>query len=543
MILNPGKPDERVFELKPGANSIGRTKANDIFVLHKSLSRQHARVSFAEGKWTVEDLGSKNGTFVDGVRVHGRELKNAHYIKCGDVVFSFVTRADAASGLPVALPTLMCDVQADPSRKPLTELLVHRGGEDVQGTALNLRASTPADRAQEKLQILLKVSELLSSPRSIDDLLATIVDLAFQIMDVDRGTVVMQDASGELVARVTRNRRGESSATAPFSRQIVGYAMAEGKGALFANAQSDARLQGVGSILQQSICSSMCAPLKPPGDRPPFGALYVDNVTRPNGFAQEDLEFLTAFANQAAVAVDNATLSARLAEEAVARTTLLRFFPRKAIDSIMASGGVLESIDTEATALFCDIAGYTALSATLPPREIIQLLNAYFPIMADIVFQEEGTLEKYIGDALLAVWGAPIRTDNDSLHAVSAAVAMQRSMEALNQRWRQGRAERGLDPGPRLEIHIGINSGPVAAGNIGTEHYLQYATIGDATNVASRICGVAQDGEIVIDDGTFLKLPPGRFQCEALPPTHVKGKTEALLLHRVDWRTPHPGGE
>ncbi len=127
-------------------------------------------------------------------------------------------------------------------------------------------------------------------------------------------------------------------------------------------------------------------------------------------------------------------------------------------------------------------------------------------------------------------------TEHDSLRAVSAAVDMQAAMYELNDRWKQSRAMRGLEPGPELLIHIGINSGPVAAGNIGSEHFLQYATIGDATNVASRVCGVAEATEIVIDDGTHAKLPKGKFRTEALPPTHVKGKSEPLLLHRVLWR-------
>jgi adenylate cyclase len=532
-----------VFELRDGENTIGRTKANDVFVLHKSLSRQHARLQMSDGAWLIEDLGSKNGTFVDGVRVERRDLGEAHYIKCGDVVFSFVSeeKGSRLSNRPpqaTTSPTLICDVQSDPALRSLSQLLtLPSHGQTTPGaTALNLRAATAEERAREKLQILLKVSEMLSSPASIDEVLATILDLAFQILDVDRGTVLTLDEVGALQPRVSRTRSDQASeAEGSYSHQIVDYVIREGHGALFANTQADPRIDGSGSILSQSICASMCAPLKPRDDRPVFGVLYVDNVTRPDRFTQEDLEFLTAFANQAAVAVDNAMLSARLAEEAVARNSLLRFFPPAAIDAIMGSGR-LEAIETVATALFCDISGYTSLSAKLAPREVIQLLNAYFPRMADVVFRYEGTLEKYIGDALLAVWGAPIRTEHDAERAVAAAIDMQRAMGNLNLEWRRRCAANGIDPGPELAIHIGINTGPVAAGNIGTDQFLQYATIGDATNVASRICGVANAAEIVIDEATFAKLPEGRFDTEALPPTPVKGKEQPLSLHRVRWQ-------
>ncbi len=539
LILNPGKPDERVFELRDGVSSIGRTKQNDIFILHKSLSRTHAELRCVDGKWAIEDLRSKNGTFVDGVRVARRELGAAHYVKCGDVVFSFVGGdAPPASLVDGGVPAMVCSLESDPLTQPLERLLSRLPSNALAAgsSALHLKSATAAERARDKLHILLKVSELLSSPSSIDELLAKILELAFQILDIDRGTVLTVDEAGVPAPRVSRSRVGPvADARDAFSRQIVGYVLEHGVGALFADTHADPRLREEGSILQQSICASMCAPLKPRDDRPPLGAIYVDNRTRTHGFNQEDLEFLTAFANQAAAAVDNALLTARLAEEAVTRSTLMRFFPPTAIEAILAGGAALEPTETEATALFCDISGYTALSAEVPPREVIRLLNGYFPVMADIVFRHEGTLEKYIGDALLAVWGAPLRTEDDALRAVSAAVDMQRAMRALARDFCADRVARGLAPGPELAIHIGINSGPVAAGNIGSQRFLQYATIGDATNVASRICAVAQPTEIVIDGGTFARLPAGRFRAEVLPPTRVKGKTEPLSLVRILW--------
>jgi adenylate cyclase len=240
----------------------------------------------------------------------------------------------------------------------------------------------------------------------------------------------------------------------------------------------------------------MCAPLKARGRL--LGALYVDNLTRPDRFNQEDLEFLSAFANQAAIAVDNAVLSSKLAEEAVARSNLLRFFPPTSIEAILAGGASLEAMETEATALFCDVSGYTELSSALAPRDVIGLLNEYFPVMADVVFKHEGTLEKYIGDALLAVWGAPL-------------------------------------PRP-LAIHVGVNTGLVAAGNIGSSRYLQYATIGDATNVASRICDAAAPGEIVVDARTAQGVATAGMALESLGRVALKGKAEPEELFRVSWR-------
>jgi adenylate cyclase len=197
----------------------------------------------------------------------------------------------------------------------------------------------------------------------------------------------------------------------------------------------------------------------------------------------------------------------------------------------MARGAPLETIETEVTVLFSDISGFTALSSTLEPRQVVDLLNDYFPVMAEIVFKYEGTLEKYIGDALMAVWGAPFSHPDDADRAVRAAVEMQRALAELNARWRaQGR--------PELQIHVGLNTGRVAAGNIGSEQYLQYATIGDATNVASRVCSAAADGEICMNSTTFERWRDRAWPTNPLPPVQVKGKREPLSLHRLDWREP-----
>jgi adenylate cyclase len=163
----------------------------------------------------------------------------------------------------------------------------------------------------------------------------------------------------------------------------------------------------------------------------------------------------------------------------------------------------------------------------MKPTEIIRLLNEYFPVMAEIVFRHEGTLEKYIGDALLAVWGVPLEHQDDARRAVRAAIEMQRAIVKLNESWAGTR---------EIGVHIGVNTGPVAAGNIGSPQYIQYATIGDTTNVASRVCGEARRGEIVIDDRTAAHLRGTEVKLTNLGMVHLRGKADPALLHRVEWR-------
>jgi adenylate cyclase len=532
LVVGPGRVDERRFVVKPEGVTVGRTKENDVWVLHASLSRNHARLEWAAGKLFVVDLASKNGTFVNGERIQRREVRPGDTVRCGDVSLVLVDDAGHAAGaiplgaLATPAPTSIFQSDRDVTRLPIQGLIAPQGG-SLHKTSLRLPTVEPVSRAQGKLEILLKVSQLLSSPRDVDSLLREVLDLIFLIMDIDRAAVLMVDASGELVPRVVKSSRPGPVPDRFYSAHIVEFVKERGVSALFADAQLDPRLDKARSIVSQSICSSMCAPLKPRDKL--LGVLYVDNLSAPDRFTSEDLEFLGAFASQAAVAIDNADLYRRLEEEAVLRSRLTRFFsPATAAKLAATKGGALDVVETEVTALFSDITGFTSMSARMRPRQVIDMLNDYFPPMADIVFNRGGTLEKYIGDALMAVWGAPFAGVDDADRAILAAVEMQQALVTLN----TARSGKGLEP---IRIHIGINTGIVAAGNIGSERYLQYATLGDATNVASRVCDAAPAGEILVSETTRQRLTTARFPLEPLGPVPLKGRDEPLVLHRLRW--------
>jgi adenylate cyclase len=524
LIVNPGLLDEQQYPLPPeGHSTIGRTEENSIRVLHMSLSRKHARLECEGDRVVLVDLGSKNGTLVNGVRVDRFSLQDGDSFQCGDVTFKLSSAPGAfepthVQGLKTRFSPLSMEELLELDRAP------------GSASALRVRSAREADlRSSEKLRVLLKVSQMLSSPGPIDGLLERVLHLVFQILEVDRVAILLVDPStGTLRPRVARLSTGELPSGSFYSQHVVDYVRKHSVAALFADAREDPRLDGANSVMLQSIRSAMCVPLKPQDDV--LGVLYVDNLAQANRFTEEDLEFLTAFGNQAAIALENSMLSQRLAEEAVLRNAYLRFFPPAVIKKLQSERRAqLGIVETEVTVLFSDISGFTSLSSTLHPRQIVDLLNEYFPAMVDIVFRHEGTLEKYIGDALMAVWGAPFSQPEDADRALRAAVEMQRALADLNARWRsQGKSE--------LKIHVGLNTGRVAAGNIGSEQYLQYATIGDATNVASRICDATPPGEIRLAEATFQRTQERSWPLTKLAPVQVKGKQEPLTLYRVEWR-------
>lgn len=526
--MNPGLPDEQVFALGEGVTFIGRDVENQISVLHRSLSRQHARLDMAGGKVILTDLQSKNGTFVGSTRITRHELQAGDAFTCGAVTFRLLGESPET----LVSPKLTHEARAL-SQVTLQELLGAKG-DLARTSALKLGTTPVVERDRDKLQILLKVSQFLSSPGTIDNLMERSLELVFQVLEVDRAVILLVDPNTRgLRPHVARTSDGSKELAQVYSRHITNYVQQRGVAALFADARLDPRLDTAESVVQQSIYAAMCAPLKAREEL--LGVLYLDNLRRPERFSQEDLEFLSSFANQVGIALENSMLYRRIEQEAIRRNNYQRFFPPSALERLehSSTGMELGAKEAQVTTLFSDIAGFTQLSSTMRPTDVVDMLNAYFPIMADIVFEQEGTLEKYIGDALMATWGAPFSHPDDADRALRAAVRMQQALLQLND-------ERRAKNQGELQIHIGLNSGPVAAGNIGSRRFLQYATIGDTTNVASRVCSAASAGEILITQSTFDVLSDKRWPLERLPPTPVKGKDAPLTLYRVDWRRGAP---
>jgi len=187
--------------------------------------------------------------------------------------------------------------------------------------------------------------------------------------------------------------------------------------------------------------------------------------------------------------------------------------------------GRLPSEKRPVVIFFSDIRGFTPMSETMSPDDIATLLTEYFTEMVEVVFEHGGTLDKFMGDAIMALWGAPMAHEDDADRAMSCALDQLAALERLNTKWKdQGR--------PELGIGIGINFGEVFAGNIGSDRRLEYTVIGDAVNTASRLCSSAGPNQILISEPFFeqLKRPPS---VETLDPIQVKGKSKKVPVYRV----------
>jgi adenylate cyclase len=516
LVIEHAGGESREFELQNGPNFIGRAPDNAVVISHASLSRRHACLFVERDAVRLTDLDSKNGTFVHGVRIREVLIEAGGSFRCGDVSL-------ALRGEPAARVGPLLEIDLSQRRPQLSDFWAR--SDDTRAPASTPEPGERRQVRQQRGKSLLHVFEALAALRS-EDVLERVLDLLFQVLPIDHAAVLLgEPGTTRMLPGAARSRDRFSGCEC--SQHVVDYVRQHGTAVLFANASQDPRLAGAHSIVDQDIRASLCVPL--PLRARQSGVLYVDTRRSTSTFGQEDLEFLCVFAGYAAITLDNVSLAKQLEEEAVLRSHLLRFFPASTATQILASGRTsLAPVKTLVTALFCDLTGFTTLSSTKDPTDVVRLLNQYFQTVAEVVFRLGGTLEKYIGDALLAVWGAPFSRADDAARAVQAAVEMQRKCMELEHTWRSA-------DGVALGIHIGLDTGLVAAGNIGSERYLQYATIGEATTLASRICSAAQSGDILISGATCHALADTHFDLVPMPAIHVKGRSQPLEVWRVTW--------
>jgi adenylate cyclase len=527
---------EQSIDLQLGRKLVvGRAVTSDVPIYDPTISRRHAEIVLTEHGVRVTDLGSSNGTFLNGAKVTEAEAGANDVVTFGKVAFR-VKEVTAPTRRPQVVPA-----PAD-FPKPgtgqggggtIVRQLPVSGGvpaiviDEPQGAShLKVKGETQVERREKKLSLLLEVSKELSKQQELDRLLDKVVDFTFQIMNVDRVSILLLDGkSDELVPRISKSRTGDASAAKHVPQSIARKAVEERVAILSDNAAADERFKGK-SILIQSVRSAMCTPLMG-SDQKVLGILYVDNLTATHSFADEDLEFLIAFGGLTAIAIENSQLSERIRREALVRSNFERYFSPN-IASVIASqqdAGKLPSQKQPVVVFFSDIRGFTPMSETMNPDEIAGLLTDYFTEMVDIVFEHSGTLDKFMGDAIMALWGAPIGHADDADRAMQCAIDQLETLEKMNAKWK----ESGRQP---LAIGIGINYGEVFAGNIGSNRRLEYTVIGDAVNTASRLCSSAGRNEILISEPFYkaLKNPP---KVEALEPIQVKGKTKKVTVYRV----------
>ena len=511
------------FELRAGLPLVlGRALSSDLPVLDPTVSRKHAELTIEPESVQVRDLGSSNGTFVNGTRVSTTSIRIGDRVVFGKILFEL-------QGLS---SMLIDDGTAETKRRaaragttvirqvpvPDADLTLERAlrASGVQPAVDETAVALPQhERDRLRLTLLLEVSKALTRAPDVDALLEKMLHFTFRLVEVDQASMLLLDEDNRLVERQTRVRDGCEMHEVPIP---LAESALDQKSALL----SDNATNHGGEFSRTSVCAPLIG-----GEGRSLGVLYVDSAGSTRRVDDDDLEFIVAFAGIGAVALDNLRFAERSRHEALVRGNFERFFTPMLAARIAAAPESLRlgGERRDVAVLFSDIRGFTTLAARLTPVETARLLTEYFSEMADCVFKHGGTLDKFIGDEVMAQWGAPISEPDDADRAVAAALDMIDALHRLNANWlSQGR--------PRLQVGIGINFGEAFAGYLGSERRLEYTVIGDTVNTAKRLCTAAQGGEILVSQSLRQSLTRTHDLADHAP-LEIQSRPEPILVYRV----------
>jgi len=523
--------------------TIGRAPDNVVVLDDPRASRYHAHVKAGEeGSFLVVDGAIINGqlrrsankVFINGEPRYEQPLKNGDKVTIGASTIRFEQEAEERT-----------DVRYDDKPLGHTQLLI--SANDVMTTVLRSKTELgPArDKVLEALQrkanilaALYEMSKTLGSVFDLNAIFSKATDIIFRSTPADRVVALLAEGNNldnpedvKLTPIATRARDEKLEAHArklTIGRTITRKVMRDRVALLSQDAAADEQFAGVDSIVSQGVRSTICAPLV--AESRVHGALYADRLDPFASFKPDDLELISAVAAQTAIAVENARAHERLAREEVARANYSRFLPEYVVTQMLENpdsfklGGVNQLI----TVLFADIRGFTRISEHAKPETIVHLLNRYFSAMTDIIFAHGGTLDKYLGDGLMALFGAPTATPQDAANAVNAAVAMQRRIIGINQELR-------AEGFPEIGVGIGLHTGEATVGYVGSERRSEYTAIGDTVNTASRLESNSKGGEILVSEAT-AKVARARYKLNPREPITVKNRQQPVLLWEVDWQ-------
>lgn len=497
---------EKLHRLKQGVTLIGRLPTCDLVLVDPSVSRQHASLRIIDTDCRLKDAGSRFGTYLDNTSVHEEvQVKPGATIKLGEV-------------------SLVLEQHVPEHALLSEEHQISEGpGTIIRPMKIDTTESThPGDG--HLLRLIADVGRALLSSQSLVDILNRVVDRAFDAVPADRAFLMLREADSDaLVARVLRHRDGTIPPNPTLSRMVVRRVMTERVALLASDATTDPGLSVTDSMLRFNIRSFMCAPLWNRDDV--VGVLYVDSP-RIAQFTGADLDAFTALTHAAAVAIEQARLSSQLLEETRRRERLQRYHSPAVVSRILQAtdgGEELSAHERDVSVMFCDLVGFTTLCEHIPPAQAAALLNTFLTRMTDVVFEHEGTLDKFLGDALLAVFGAPFDQPEHPMRAVQAALAMRRALTEMNR----------LQDGPNLQMRIAINSGIALTGDIGSPRRREFTVLGDIVNTAARIEELAGPGEIMISGATRKRLTDA-ISVSSRGSRELRGRTSILELFVVE---------
>lgn len=379
----------------------------------------------------------------------------------------------------------------------------------------------------EELNLMFDMAETFSSLIDYEKVNQTILEEAMDFLEVEGGWMVSYDQASEQIS--FRSSHGVDLRTVSyFNANFVLHVVQKGKPRLINDLSEALELPPIGKWPNAIIS----IPLKTKDEV--LGAITLVRYKSEAMFTAGDQKMLMVLGTQSGAALKNAILVKdlqqlynRLREQDRIRGVLGRYLPSQLVEKVIQGQEqlTLGGERVMATILFADIRGFTRIMSSMAPEKVVDLLNRYFTVMINCVFAHEGTLDKIMGDAVMAVFGAPISHENDEERAVRAGLDMQINIRRLN----EDLIKEGKEP---INVGMGIASGVVISGNVGSKDRMEFTVMGDPVNMAFRLQNAANKEQVLITESTYEKVN-GLFKVKPLEPMLVKGKSEPIQTYEV----------
>ncbi len=485
-------PHEEVYKIEKDTVSAGRLPSNDIALLDSSVSRNHFIIKRESGGYYIYDNGSSNGTFLNNKKIDSRaRLNDLDQISAGSVTFVF-------------------------REEELTTI------KEIPSSELNTIASSPSLLNNVYLDIIFSVARNALYLHDQAQFYADTIRLVCDAVKAEYGAILLiSGETGELALTAANHDYGQG--IRGISSSILNQSVKNRAGLLVRNASADNRFLNDSTIQNMGIYSALCAPIWE--KEHVYGAIYADRRISRVQFSEENLNFVTIIANLLALNIAHERLSHKIADERNIAEQIKRFVPMEAVagllDMIKNNPSSMWNVQevNRTTVMFADIVGFTTMAEKSSPAEIARILRAFFEKATTVVLSNGGSINKFLGDGFMAVFGTPVSHADDADRAIKSSVSLIEWVK---------KEENGI----RITLRIGMDTGPVVGIMVGSAQRLEYTVIGNTVNVASRLQSMADINQILIssDTNSFIKTP---VNTKLIGTTEVKGKQNPVTVYLV----------
>lgn len=503
------KGGNRPFELGDEPVTIGRGKNCDIRLEDGVVSKLHARIERDANGWRIQDLNSSNGTRIDGEKIQAARLAPGKSVRVGRTEL-LLDQTEIEEDAPED-QSFMTSVPAIPD-----DMFDQDGNLNPNFDADSPRTQVPELTDEDrKLRLIRLVGEAVVHVTSVSEVAAKILAIIIEETKADRGFVCLFEPDGSHVPIASQG--AEENERKSFSRTVL-KKMQEDKAGVLMRQSGDIEADA-SSLRAMAVQSTICVPLWTRHEI--MGFLSLDILRSRRSFTMSHLELLVAVSHQASLGIERARLSDLAQNERDTRDYLSQYVDHKILQTFLSSDSLDDPLTPReqiVTVLFCDIVSFTKISETLPPTQLAIFIGDHLTAMTEILFEHGGTVDKYIGDAVMALFGAPLAADDDPARAVQAALAMREHVTTT--------------AGRNVRLRFGIATGTAVVGNLGSSQRVEYTALGDTVNVASRLEHFARPNEIVIDEETKARLGD-EFAVEEIGEIDVRNREQPVSVYKV----------